>query len=176
MLFYKFSYPTIVGRLHPQQIYSGCHIAYIYRAFGRIGYLRIGNKHTCFFKDRYLGFDDGIYGILRIIELLSHTDKKISELFTGVNNYFSTEEIKIRVTDDNKFDIVDGVIKYAEDKKYTFSLVDGIRVMFEDGWALVRASNTGPDLTVRFEAKSEKRLTLLKEEFIDLIDNLKNKY
>ena len=129
-----------------------------------------------FFKDRYLGFDDGIYGILRIIELLSHTDKKISELFTGVNNYFSTEEIKIRVTDDNKFDIVDGVIKYAEDKKYTFSLVDGIRLMFEDGWALVRASNTGPDLTVRFETKSEKRLTLLKEEFIDLIDNLKNKY
>ena len=126
-----------------------------------------------FFRDRYLGFDDGIYGILRIIELLSHTDKKISELFDGVNHYFSTEELKVRVTDDNKFDIVNGVIEYAKNKKYTFSLTDGIRVTFDDGWALVRASNTGPDLTVRFEAKTEKRLKEIQNEFISLIDEIK---
>ncbi len=126
-----------------------------------------------FFRDRYLGFDDGIYGILRIIELLSHTDKKISELFDGVNHYFSTEELKVRVTDDNKFKIVDGVIKYAKDKKYEFSLVDGIRVTFDDGWALVRASNTGPDLTVRFEAKTEKRLNEIQDEFTNVINDLK---
>lgn len=126
-----------------------------------------------FFRDRYLGFDDGIYGILRIIELLSHTDKKISELFDGVNHYFSTEELKVRVTEDSKFNIVNGVIEYAKNKKYTFSLTDGIRVTFDDGWALVRASNTGPDLTVRFEAKTEKRLKEIQNEFISLIDEIK---
>ena len=126
-----------------------------------------------FFRDRYLGFDDGIYGILRIIELLSHTDKKISELFDGVNHYFSTEELKVRVTEDSKFNIVNGVIEYAKNKKYTFSLTDGIRVTFDDGWALVRASNTGPDLTVRFEAKTEKRLNEIQNEFTKVIDDLK---
>lgn len=126
-----------------------------------------------FFKDRYLGFDDGIYGILRIIELLSHTDKKISELFNGVNSYFSTDEIKIKVTDENKFKIVDKVIEYSKEKKYEYSLIDGIRVTFDDGWSLVRASNTGPDLTVRFEAKTKKRLEEIQNEFISLIDEIK---
>ena len=126
-----------------------------------------------FFRDRYLGFDDGVYGILRIIELLSKTDKKISELFNGLNHYYSTEEIKVRVTDDNKFDIVSGVVDYAKGKNYKFSLVDGIRVMFDDGWALVRASNTGPDLTVRFEAKTEERLHEIQYEFTKVIDDLK---
>ena len=126
-----------------------------------------------FFRDRYLGFDDGIYGILRIIELLSYSDKTISELFEDVNHYFSTEELKVRVTDDNKFDIVDGVIKYVKNKKYEFALVDGIRVTFDDGWALVRASNTGPDLTVRFEAKNEERLKEIQDEFTKVIDSLK---
>ena len=111
--------------------------------------------------------------LLRIIELLSHTDKKISELFDGVNHYFSTEELKVRVTEDSKFNIVNGVIEYAKNKKYTFSLTDGIRVTFDDGWALVRASNTGPDLTVRFEAKTEKRLKEIQNEFISLIDEIK---
>ena len=126
-----------------------------------------------FFRDRYLGFDDGVYGILRIIELLSKTDKKISELFNGLNHYYSTEEIKVRVTDDNKFDIVSGVVDYAKGKNYKFSLVDGIRVMFDNGWALVRASNTGPDLTVRFEAKTEDRLHEIQNEFTRVIDDLK---
>ena len=126
-----------------------------------------------FFRDRYLGFDDGVYGILRIIELLSKTDKKISELFNGLNHYYSTEEIKVRVTDDNKFDIVSGVVDYAKGKNYKFSLVDGIRVMFDNGWALVRASNTGPDLTVRFEAKTEERLHEIQYEFTRVIDDLK---
>ena len=145
------------------------------RSYVKNNNLDFGGEYSghLFFRDRYLGFDDGIYGIFRIIELLSHTDKKISELFDGVNHYFSTEELKVRVTDDNKFDIVEGVIKYAKRKKYEFSLVDGIRVIFDDGWALVRASNTGPDLTVRFEAKTEKRLNEIQDEFTKVIDDLK---
>lgn len=140
--------------------------------------LEFGGEYSghLFFRDRYLGFDDGIYGILRIIELLSYTDKEISDLFENVKHYFSTEEIKIRVTDINKFKIVDGVIDYAKEKKYEYSLVDGIRVIFDDGWALVRASNTGPDLTVRFEAISKNRLKELQNEFTSVVDNLKNIY
>ena len=145
------------------------------RSYVRDNNLDFGGEYSghLFFRDRYLGFDDGIYGTLRIIELLSHTDKKISELFAEINHYYSTDEIKIRVTDDNKFKIVDGVIEYAKRKKYDFSLVDGIRVIFDDGWALVRASNTGPDLTVRFEAKTEKRLKEINDEFTKIIDDLK---
>lgn len=126
-----------------------------------------------FFRNRYLGYDDGIYGILRIIELLSKTDKKVSQLFDGVNRYFSTDEIKIAVTDENKFNIVKGIIEYSKDQKYKYSLVDGIRVDFKDGWALVRASNTGPNLTVRFEADSEKRLKEIHKEFLTEIDRQK---
>lgn len=145
------------------------------RSYVKNNNLDFGGEYSghLFFRDRYLGFDDGIYGIFRIIELLSHSDKKISELFAEINHYYSTEELKVRVTDDNKFDIVNNVIKYAKKKKYDFSLVDGIRVIFDDGWALVRASNTGPDLTVRFEAKSKKRLKEIEDEFLNLIDSLK---
>ena len=125
-----------------------------------------------FFRDRYLGYDDGIYGILRLIELLSKTDKKASELLDGINKYFSTDEVKLttKITDENKFEIVNNVIKYVKDKGYDYSLVDGIRVFLNNGWALVRASNTGPNLTLRFEATTEARLEEIKSEFIKVIE------
>lgn len=123
-----------------------------------------------FFRDRYLGFDDGIYAILRLIEILSKTDKKISELFQGINEYYSTDEVKIEVTDENKFDVVDSVIEYAKNKKYDYNLIDGIRITFDDGWALVRASNTGPNLVVRFEAVSRKRLVEMEKEFKKVLE------
>ena len=125
-----------------------------------------------FFRDRYLGFDDGIYAILRLIEILSKTNKKASELFNGINEYYSTGEVKLEVTDDNKFDIVDKVIEYASKKKYEYSLIDGIRINFKDGWALVRASNTGPNLTLRFEAKTKKRLEEIQKEIKKVLDKV----
>ncbi|MCI8446174.1 MAG: phosphomannomutase/phosphoglucomutase [Bacilli bacterium] len=125
-----------------------------------------------FFRDKFPGFDDGIYGGLRMIEILSHTDKKVSELLEGINHYYSTEEIKIAVTEENKFDIVEKVKEYAVSKDYSIITLDGVRVTFDDGWALVRASNTGPNLTVRFEANSEERLNELQKEFLDVITSL----
>ena len=125
-----------------------------------------------FFRDRYLGFDDGIYAILRLIEILSKTNKKASELFNGINEYYSTGEVKLEVTDDNKFDIVDKVIEYASKKKYEYSLIDGIRINFKDGWGLVRASNTGPNLTLRFEAKTKKRLEEIQKEIKKVLDKV----
>ena len=126
-----------------------------------------------FFRDKYLGFDDGIYAILRLVEILSKTDKKISDLFSGIHEYYSTGEVKLEVSDENKFDIVDKVIEYASLKKYDYSLIDGIRINFKDGWGLVRASNTGPNLTLRFEEKKKKRLEEIQKEIKKVLDKVK---
>ena len=124
-----------------------------------------------FFRDKFPGFDDGIYGGLRMIEVLSHTNKKLSELLEGVNKYYSTEEIKIPVSDETKLSIVDKVKEYCINKNYSYKDIDGIRVEFDDSWALIRVSNTSPNLTVRFEANNEIRLDEIKEEFINVINN-----
>jgi len=125
-----------------------------------------------FFRDKFLGFDDGIYAGLRILEILSNSTKKLSELLENINTYYSTDELKATVTDENKFEIVEKIKQYCIDKKYKIIDIDGVRVEFEDSWALVRASNTGPNLTVRFEAKTKKRLEELNKEFQDLIHSL----
>ena len=125
-----------------------------------------------FFRDKWFGFDDGIYAGLRMLELLSSQEKKLSELYNNINKYYSTEELKAKVTDENKFQIVEKVKEYCQNKGYNIIDIDGIRAEFEDGWALVRASNTGPNLTVRFEAKTETRAQELQEEFQTLIEKL----
>ena len=122
-----------------------------------------------FFRDKFPGFDDGIYACLRLVEILSNTDKNFSELLDGINRYYSTPEIKIKSTDEEKFNVVEKVKKYSESKGYKMNTIDGVRVEFEDGWALVRASNTGPDLTARFEGVTEERMNEIKEEFMQLI-------
>ncbi len=122
-----------------------------------------------YFKDRWPCIDSGLYNGLRMLEILSNTDKKFSELYDNINIYYNTPEIKIPVSDDIKFKIVDIVIEYAKTKKYKYLDVDGIRVQFEDGWALVRASNTGPNLTLRFEANTHERLASIQKEFEKLV-------
>lgn len=129
-----------------------------------------------FFRDKYPGFDDGIYAGLRILEILSNTDKKLSELYENINTYYSTEELRASVTDENKFEIVDKIKEYCNEKNYKVIDIDGARIEFEDGWALVRASNTGPNLTVRFEATTKNRAEELQKEFQDLIEKLSNEY
>jgi len=125
-----------------------------------------------YFRDRWPGFDSGLYAGLRIVELLSHTDKKVDELLEGINKYYSTEELKFKTTDDIKFQIIDKVKEYVEEKEYNYLDIDGIKVMFDDGWALVRASNTGPNLTVRFEATTKPRLEEITAEFTNLVNML----
>lgn len=129
-----------------------------------------------FFRDKYPGFDDGIYAGLRILEILSNTDKKLSELYKNINTYYSTEELRAKVTDENKFEIVEKIKEYCKEKNYKVIDIDGVRVEFEDGWALVRASNTGPNLTVRFEATTQEKAQELQKEFQDLIEKLSNEY
>ena len=123
-----------------------------------------------YFRDRWPGFDSGIYAGLRLLEILSFTDKNIHQLLNGLNDYYSTEELKFKTSDEKKFDIVKNVERYAQSKGYSYLTLDGVKVMFDDGWALVRASNTGPNLTARFEAKTETRLKELQDEFVGIIN------
>ena len=123
-----------------------------------------------YFTDRWPGIDSGLYNGLRMLEIMSKTDKSFSELISGLNTYYNTPELKIPVYDNIKFNIVKTVKEYAVSKGYNFLDIDGVRVQFEDGWALVRASNTGPNLTVRYEASSEERLNEIKNEFDSVIN------
>ena len=125
------------------------------------------------FRDKYNGFDDGIYAGVRLIEILSNTNLKASELLNNTTKYYQTPELKIPVTDDNKFEIVNKVKEYCINKNYDFIDIDGVRATFDDSWALVRASNTGPNLTVRFEAKTEDRLNEIENEFMGVINEYK---
>ncbi len=125
------------------------------------------------FRDKYPGFDDGIYSGLRVLEILSNTSNKLSELFDGINEYYATDEIKIKVSEYNKFDIVNSIKDYCDKMNYKYNEIDGIRVIFDDSWALIRASNTGPNLTIRFEATNKRRLDEVKNEFLDKVNKYK---
>lgn len=125
------------------------------------------------FRDRYPGFDDGIYAGLRAMELLSRSEYTLSQLLAGTNTYYSSSELKIEVKEENKFMIVDLFRNYCRNKGYKFESIDGVRVEFDNAWALVRASNTGPHLTVRYEATTEEELKRIEEEFTNAINMLK---
>ena len=123
-----------------------------------------------YFRDRWPGFDSGMYAGLRLVEILSKTDKDINQLLEGINKYYITEEIKFPSSDDKKFEVIDKVKAYADSRGYNYLDIDGVRVNFPDGWALVRCSNTGPNITARFEGVTEKRRDELKEEFEGVIN------
>jgi len=124
-----------------------------------------------FLRDKFLGFDSGMYVGLRMIEILSKTDKKLSELLEGIPKYYSTEEIKIPCPDHKKEKVVGEIKQYCQDAGYPMVTIDGIRIDLEDGWALIRCSNTGPHITARFEGMTEEVRDHLKEFFLTLIDN-----
>ena len=118
-----------------------------------------------YFRDKFPGYDDGIYVGMRLIEMLSHTDKPLSFFVDDIVKYYSTPEIKYPVKDEIKFEIVDHIKEYCENMGYTFITTDGVKAKFTDGFALVRASNTGPNITSRFEATTKERLKEIQEEF-----------
>ena len=110
-----------------------------------------------FFADRYLGYDDATYASCRLLEILSRTDKPLSALLSDVPKTFTTPEIRVECPDDRKFTVVNKITDYFKER-YNVIDIDGVRVLFGDGWGLVRASNTQPALVLRFEAASEARL------------------
>ena len=122
-----------------------------------------------YFRDKFPGFDDGLYAGLRMIEMLSHKDGTLSDELVGINNYYSTY-IDYKVTEETKFEVMRLFIKYVEEKGYDYIALDGARVELPDGWGLVRASNTSPTLTLRFEGVTEEDLNNIKNEFVSKLD------
>jgi phosphomannomutase / phosphoglucomutase len=116
-----------------------------------------------FFNDRYYGYDDAMYASLRLLEILSRTSGSLSSLLSDVPRYFTTPEIRADCPDHLKFKIIDDLKRYLGPGHRTID-IDGIRVVFPDGWGLVRASNTQPVLVLRFEARTPERLEAIRAE------------
>ena len=120
-----------------------------------------------FFADDYYGYDDAIYVAARLLELLSKTNKSLSELRSIIPVYHSTPEMRLEAKDDEeKFKITKKAIEYFT-KNYDCITVDGVRILFGDGWGLVRSSNTQPVIACRFEANSIDR----RDEIMNLVLN-----
>ena len=116
-----------------------------------------------FFADRFFGFDDAIYSSARLAEILSRSKKKLSEMLADLPRTYYTPEIRVYASDEVKFKIVDEVKKELA-KKYPINDIDGIRVSYPMGWALVRASNTQAALVLRYEADTPEDLEAIKKE------------
>ncbi len=124
-----------------------------------------------FFRDKWPGFDDGIYSGLRLIELLSNSNLKLNDMIAKLNHY-ENEYVEYKIDINKKDEIISKVKAYVDSKNYNYNDIDGIRVEFDDGFALVRASNTTPILTIRFEAKDVLRLKAIKKEFLDKLNEI----
>lgn len=125
-----------------------------------------------YFRDRFIGSDDGIYAGLRLVEILSNTNKNIEQLLNNIPTYYSTKELKISIDDSIKFKVINQVKEYCIEREYKILTIDGVKVLFDDGFALIRASNTGPNITYRYEAKSKDRLVEIETEFNQLLKRL----
>ena len=123
-----------------------------------------------FFSDRYYGYDDGIYVAARLVELLSNTEKTLSQLKAKIPLYYSTPEIRLAIeNDEKKFKMTEKAVNYFS-KNYDCSTIDGVRIQFDDGWGLIRSSNTQPVIVCRFEANSEKRRDQIKKIVLDKLN------
>ena len=127
-----------------------------------------------FFADDYFGYDDAIYVAGRLIQMLSNTEKTLSELKSVIPKYISTPEIRLEAeSDEKKFEIA----KMAEDyfsKNYDCITVDGVRVKFKEGWGLVRASNTQPVIVCRFEGNTLDNMNKIQSIILDKLKEFGN--
>lgn len=124
-----------------------------------------------FFADEYFGFDDAVYAACRLLRILSNTEKNLSELLADVPKYPSTPEVRVHCPDDVKFEIVRKLTEEFKREREVID-IDGARVLFEEGWGLVRASNTEPALILRAEAETEKGLERIKGEIAEKLKEL----
>jgi phosphomannomutase/phosphoglucomutase len=118
-----------------------------------------------FFKDRYYGYDDAIYASLRLLEILSRQDVNLSSLLSDVPRYYATPEIRINCPDKAKFRVIEKLKDHLVPGHKIID-IDGVRVVYEDGWGLARASNTQPVLVLRFEAGTRTRLEEIQQELL----------
>ena len=127
-----------------------------------------------FFSDRNYGYDDALYAVLRLVEIIGRTGKSISQLLVGFPPAFNTPEIRIDTTESKKRSIVEKLrsIYKHDTADYKVNLIDGIRISYKDGWALARASNTQPVLVLRFESTTADGLTRIQNEIEGIVNPL----
>lgn len=121
-----------------------------------------------FFADDYYGYDDALYASLRLLRVIGNSGRRLSELAADIPKYHSTPEIRVKCPDELKFKVVDELREHFR-KDHEVIDIDGARVLFDDGWGLVRASNTGPVLVLRFEAREQERLPEIEGQFYSLL-------
>jgi phosphomannomutase/phosphoglucomutase len=118
-----------------------------------------------FFKERWFGFDDGIYAAARLLEIMTSQGQSLDDMLSDLPSSYTTGEIRVRVSEEEKFSIVRQLIDHGDFASGEKITIDGLRVDFTEGWGLVRASNTAPDLTLRFEAENKSGIEQLKALF-----------
>ncbi|MCG8564374.1 MAG: phosphomannomutase, partial [Desulfobacterales bacterium] len=124
-----------------------------------------------FFKDRYLGFDDALYASCRLLEIMADTGKGVDELIADLPKTFTTPEIRVECPDEIKFKVVEKIVAHFKAKQKVID-IDGLRALYDDGWGLVRASNTQPALVLRFEALSQPRLDEIRNEIETTLEKI----
>ncbi len=125
-----------------------------------------------FFADRYYGFDDAIYATLRILEIVSHSDVPLHQMLADVPQTFATPEIRVDCDDARKFELVRQMVDHYR-PTHALIDIDGARIQFDGGWALVRASNTQPVLVLRFEADTEPGLASIRSEVESVLERFR---
>ncbi|MBV2206337.1 MAG: phosphomannomutase/phosphoglucomutase [Pseudomonas sp.] len=125
-----------------------------------------------FFKERWFGFDDGIYSAARLLEILSQDKRDAEQVFAAFPSDISTPEINITVTEESKFTIIDALQRDAQWGEANLITLDGVRVDYPKGWGLIRASNTTPVLVLRFEADSAQELGRIQDVFRAQLHNV----
>ena len=132
-----------------------------------------------FFNDRYFGYDDALYTTFRVLELIEG-GMDLDAQIEALPKTYSTEELKVKTTESEKFPLIDKVKELLKNPPEDFPKIkdiidiDGVRIIFEDGWGLVRASNTTPIIVTRFESTNEDNAKLYEEKINALIDKAKN--
>jgi phosphomannomutase/phosphoglucomutase len=116
-----------------------------------------------FFSEGFYGHDDALYAAARLLRILADSGRTVQQLLADVPRFVSTPELRVDCPDDRKEAVVREALAHFS-AKYEVSAVDGVRILFDGGWGLIRSSNTQPILVLRFEADSERRLSELRQE------------
>jgi len=125
-----------------------------------------------FFKERWFGFDDGLYTAARLLDIVARQTQTLSAIFDALPDSINTPELKLAMPEEKKFDFMQALIASADFPGADFTTIDGLRVDFENGWGLVRPSNTTPFLILRFEADDEIAMREIQDQFRALLLNI----
>ena len=156
--------PEEVERLGGKVVYWKSGHSVIKAKMKEIGALFAGElSGHMFFADEYYGFDDSFYAAARLLRILSHSDKSLSQLMEPIPLYPATEEARIDCPDSEKFAVIERIRDKAL-KEYEGLTLDGVRIFYPNGWGLIRASNTQPVITTRCEGKDRKSLEFIMDD------------